>query len=468
MGQTVAQKLEVAARENPDKIVIVGPAGEMSWCELDARAGAVAQTLAEDGTKPGDRLAIAADTITDTVIGIVAGLKVGAAITPLNPRLSENDKGAVLDVLKTARVLEQMPPGEVLFPAVTLEAEMPSVILFTSGSTGAPKGVVLSQRALSAGMDLWLNAALQLRRDDIVISVLPLAHSYGLFGTLLSPLLLSATAVLVPRFSPKAVLSSIEQYKATVFSGVATMFRRMLDSGVLDKDGLSSLRFCTSGAAPCPWELAQEWREASGVRIVRGYGMSELFRPICFSPDDTMEIPESIGHAPEGVTVKLVDETGNPMDDDPEKVGELWIKSPACMTEYVDRPEDTAAVLEEGWFKTGDLARITQEGLVCIVGRKKEIILRGGYTIAAGEIEAALAAHPEIAEVAVIGMPDRELGEEIAAYVAFRPGCSVAEEDLANFCKRRLSSYKYPRIFRFVAELPKNATGKIDKTQLQR
>jgi len=467
MEQTVAQKLDAAARDYPDNIVIIGPAGQMSWRELDARAGAVAQWLDDEGTKPGDRLAIATDNITDTAIGIVAGLKLGAAITPLNPRLSEGDKRAVLDVLKSARVLERLPAGEAAFPAVAAEAEAPSIILFTSGSTGAPKGVVLSQRAVAAGMDLWINAALRLRRDDVVISVLPLAHSYGLFGTLLAPLLLGATAVLVPRFSPEAVLAAIERHRATIFPGVATMFRRILDSGALAGADLSRLRFCTSGAAPCPWELAQEWRKATGVRIVRGYGMSELFRPICFSPDDTLEIPESIGHAPDGVMLRLVGDDGEPLGDDPEAVGELWIKSPTCMTEYVDRPADTDAVLENGWFKTGDLARITREGLVCIVGRKKEIILRGGYTIAAGEIEAALVAHPDVAEAAVIAVPDRELGEEVCAYVAFRPGTSVAEAELVDFCKQRLSSYKYPRIFRFVAELPKNATGKIDKLQLR-
>lgn len=467
MGQTVAQKLDLAARENPHKIVLVGPEGEMSWRALDARAGAVALSLYEDGVAPGDRLAIATDNITENVIGILAGLKVGAAITPLNPRLSEDDKDAVLDVLKTARVLEHLPEGEAGFPSVAVAAETPSIILFTSGSTGAPKGVVLSQQAVSAGMDLWINAALKIRSDDVAISVLPLAHSYGLFGTLLSPLLLSATAVLVPRFSPEDVLAAIEKHRATIFSGVATMFRRILDSGLLENSDLSSLRFCTSGAAPCPWELAQEWRDATGVKIVRGYGMSELFRPICFSPDDTLEIPESIGHAPAAVSLRLVDDRDEPLGDDPNKVGELWIHSPTCMTEYVDRPEDTKAVLEDGWFKTGDLARITREGLVCIVGRKKEIILRGGYTIAAGEIESALVAHPKVAEAAVIAVPDRELGEEVCAYVAFRPNSTVAEEELVKFCKQRLSSYKYPRIFRFVAELPKNATGKIDKTLLK-
>jgi len=467
MDQTVAQKLDAAARENPDKIVLIGPGGEMSWRQLDARAGAVARSLADEGTRPGDRLAIAADNITDIAIGIIAGLKLGAAITPLNPRLSGGDRQAVLDVLKTARVIERLPPGEAAFPAVAVAPGTPSIILFTSGSTGAPKGVVLSQRALSAGMDFWVGAALQLRGDDAVISVLPLAHSYGLFGTFLAPLLLGATAILLPRFSPEEVLAAIEQHEATIFPGVATMFRRILDSGALAGADLSSLRYCMSGAAPCPWELAEEWRAATGVRIVRGYGMSELFRPICFSPDDTLEIPESIGHAPEGVTLRLVAENGDALGDDPEAVGELWIKSPTCMTEYVDRPEDTAAVLEDGWFKTGDLARITRDGLVCIVGRKKEIILRGGYTIAAGEIEAALEAHPDVAEAAVVGVPDRELGEEVCAFVAFRPGASVAEVDLADFCKQRLSSYKYPRIFHFVAELPKNATGKIDKMRLK-
>jgi long-chain acyl-CoA synthetase len=467
MDQTVAQKLDAAARDYPEKIVLIGPHGEMTWRELDARAGAVARSLSDKGTGPGDRLAIATDNITDSAIGIIAGLKLGAAITPLNPRLSEVDKQAVLDVLKTARVIEQLPPGEATFPAIAVESETPSIILFTSGSTGAPKGVVLSQRAVAAGMDIWVGAALQLRHDDVVISVLPLAHSYGLFGTFLAPLLLSARTVLVPRFSPEAVLTAIKQHEATIFCAVATMFRRILDSGEPTNAAWSGLRFCTSGAAPCPWELAQEWREATGVRIVRGYGMSELFRPICFSPDDTLEIPESIGHAPAGVTLRLVDEKGGALGNDPEAVGELWINSPTCMTEYVDRPEDTAAVLEDGWFKTGDLARITEDGLVCIVGRKKEIILRGGYTIAAGEVEAALVAHPDVAEAAVIAVPDRELGEEVCAYVAFRPGASVAEEDLVDFCKQRLSSYKYPRIFHFVADLPKNATGKIDKMQLK-
>ena len=466
MVQTVSQKLDAAARKFPSNEVLISPERAMSWGELDLRAGAVARSLVEKGLRPGDRLAITMEDIVDNVIGILAGLKVGAAIAPINPRLSANEKSTILKVLKTNQVLDELPTGNEEFLSLKVDDETPSIILFTSGSTGEPKGVVLSQRAVTAGMEVWIKFALQLRPSDGVISVLPLAHSYGLFGTLLAPLLLSATSILVPRVSPEDVIMSIEKNKATVFSGVATMFRRMLDSGLIKDADLSSLRFCTSGAAPCPWSLAEEWREATGIKIVRGYGMSELFRPICYSPDDSHEIPESIGRAPDNVKMRLVDEDENVIDRDPNSVGELWIHSPTCMTEYVDRPEDTKAVLEGGWFKTGDLARITNEGMVCIVGRKKEVILRGGYTIAAGEVEAVLVSHPNVAEAAVIAVPDRELGEEICAYVACRPGMTIDEEEMVEYCKDLLSSYKYPRKIYFVDELPKNTTGKIDKTQL--
>ena len=464
MAPTVAQRLDEAARSSPDKTVIAGPGGSLTWRQLDRRAGAVAAALVADGIRPGDRLAIAATDLTDMAVGILAGLKAGAAIAPINPRLAEGEKQDILRVLRTARVLDALPAGEADFPAVTVEAETPAIILFTSGSTGAPKGVVLSQRAVAAGMALWTGPALRIRPDDVAIAVLPLAHSYGLFGTLLAPLLVGATSVLVPRFTPEDVLGAIATYRATIFSGVATMFRRILDSGALAGADLSSLRFCTSGAAPCPWELAEDWRAATGVRIVRGYGMSELFRPICYSPDDTMEIPEAIGRAPEGVRLRIVDEAGRTLEGD--AVGELLIRSATCMTEYIDRAEETRAVMADGWFRTGDLARVTPEGLVCIVGRKKEIILRGGYTIAAGEVEAALAAHPDVAEAAVIAVPHRELGEEVCAYVALRPGAAADREALVDFCRQRLAAYKYPRIVHFVAELPKNRTGKIDKTRL--
>ena len=200
------------------------------------------------------------------------------------------------------------------------------------------------------------------------------------------------------------------------------------------------------------------------MRIVRGYGMSELFRPICYSPDDYVELHDAIGRAAEGVELKIMDDEGNKLYSGEQ--GELWIKSDSCMTEYVDNPEETALVLQEGWFKTGDLATINENGLVTILGRKKDVILRGGYTIAAGEVEAVLTSHPHVEEAAVIAMPSNDLGEEIGAYVVLEEGTKINDQILIEFCKQKMASYKYPRIIEFIKELPKGPTGKVEKGAL--
>ena len=206
-----------------------------------------------------------------------------------------------------------------------------------------------------------------------------------------------------------------------MFPGVATMFRRILDCPGLAGADLASLRYALSGAAPCPWELARQWREKTGTRIVRGYGMTELFRPISYRAAEPADLPDAIGRAVPGVDLRVVDDNGTALDSG--ETGELWIASPARMTGYLGRPGDTEAVFEGEWFRTGDLAILSPEGYVRIVGRKKDMILRGGYTVAPGEVEAVLMTHPEIAEAAVIGIPDDDLGEDVAAFVSLkRPG----------------------------------------------
>jgi len=463
-----AHRLDAAAREFADRVVLHRGDAALTWAGLDARARATARLISGLGVAPGGRIALALDDPLDMAIGLIAGLKAGLAVAPLNARLADADRAAILAELGAAPVLERVAGEDEAgdFDTVDPGPEAGAIILFTSGSTGRPKGVELSHRATDAGMDIWIDSALMLRPDDVVIASLPLAHSFGLFGGLLSPLLIGAQSVLVPRFSPEAVVEAIARHRATVFPGVATMFRRLLDSGLLDPARIGSLRCGVSGAAPCPWELAREWREATGTPIARGYGMSELFRPIAWSPADLEQAPDSIGRALAGVEIKVVDDDGRALP--PGETGELLIRTPSALTGYLNRPEETAAVLRDGWFLTGDLATIDAEGLVRIVGRKKEIILRGGYTIAAGEVEAALATHPDIAEVAVIGVPDRELGEDICAYVALKPGADLAPEALIAYGRERLSSHKYPRIVRLIDELPKGATGKIDKAQLAR
>ncbi|MEE2957220.1 MAG: AMP-binding protein [Pseudomonadota bacterium] len=464
MNSNIATRFEDAAKANPKKVVLVGPKNSFTWEELDLRAGGVALVLGEAGIGPGERVAVLFDDPVNTIVGVIGCLKKGCTVTPLHPRSTARERARILEVLKPAYFLENLTDAVEMYQPAVVNFNDPAIILFTSGSTGIPKGVVLSHQAVSVGLDMWIRSALNLAKEDIMISVLPPAHSYGLFGTILAPLLTGARSIILPRFDVALVLQAIESNQATIFSGVATMFRRILESGELQQSTLASLRYATSGAAPCPWDLAQKWYKSTGVRIVRGYGMSELFRPICYSPDDHVELPEAIGRAAEGVELKIMDEKGNKCNLGEE--GELWIKSDSCMTKYVDNPEETALVLQEGWFKTGDLAKINDNGWVTILGRKKDVILRGGYTIAAGEVEAVLTSHPHVEEAAVIAMPNNDLGEEIGAYVVLQEGTKTNAQTLIEFCKQKMAANKYPRIVKFIKELPKGPTGKVEKGAL--
>jgi long-chain acyl-CoA synthetase len=295
--------------------------------------------------------------------------------------------------------------------------------------------------------------------DDRVLVAVPLAHSLGLNGGLLAPLLSGATIRLVERFSPEAVFDAIRRDRVTVLPAVPTIFRRLLNSPALSAADFSSLRLAVSGAAPCPWELAMEWGEKTSTRIVRGYGMTELFRPISYRADDPADIPDAVGRAVPGVDIRL-DENG---DADSR---ELLIRSPAAMEGYLGDPEETRAVMVDRWFKTGDLAEVSQQGYVRIVGRKRERILRGGYSIFPQEIEAALLTHPAVAEAAVIGVSSEDLGEEVAAFVSLKPAAKITAEELLDHCKERLARYKYPRRITVVKEFPRGASGKVLKSEL--
>jgi long-chain acyl-CoA synthetase len=268
---------------------------------------------------------------------------------------------------------------------------------------------------------------------------------------------------LVERFTPEEIFHAIRRDRVTVFPGVATIFRRLLNSPAFPSAGFSSLRHVVSGAAPCPWALAVEWWEKTATRIVRGYGMTELFRPISYFADDPTDFPDAVGKPVPGVEIRIV-ESGETKARG--AAGELLIKSPAAMNGYLGDSEETESVLENGWFKTGDLANISPEGFVQIVGRKRERILRGGYSIFPQEVEAVLLSHPAVAEAAVVGVSSPELGEEVAAFVALKPTAHATAEELLDHCKQRLARFKYPRQVNILKELPKGPTGKILKSEL--
>ena len=452
--ENFAALLAAAARRRLERPALLWEDGALSWGALEARAGGAARRLARDGVGPGDVVALLLPNRWGFVAALWGGLALGATVAPLNPLLAGEERARILAHLAPRVVLEGAPPEDTAtFPAPA-PPSAPALILYTSGSTGQPKGVVLSHRALAAANESWAGPVMGLSEADRVLAALPLAHSFGLNGALLAPLLAGAAVVLQERFAPEEALRAIARLRVTVFPGVATMFSRLLESPALAGADVSSLRLAVSGAAPCPWPLAEAWRRATGVRIVRGYGSTELFRPISYLAAEPADLPDSVGRAVPGVTLRLVDD-------------ELWIRTPAAMDGYLRAPEDTATVLADGWFKTGDLATISPEGYVTIVGRKRELILRGGYSVVPAEVEAALLGHPAVAEAAVVGVAHAGLGEDVAAFVTLRPGAAAAPEALIAFCRERLAAYKYPRQVTIVEALPKSATGKILKAKLR-
>jgi long-chain acyl-CoA synthetase len=300
--------------------------------------------------------------------------------------------------------------------------------------------------------------------QDVVLGVLPFDHNYGMYGALLAPLLFGATVASVERFTPEAVFDAIRRHRVTIFPGVATMFRRLLNSPAFASADLSSLRLTVAGAAPCPWEVLKEWHARTGTRILRGYGMTEIPRPISYFLDDPADFPDVVGRAIPGVKIRVVDDAGRSLPYG--EVGEMWIKSPTAMDGYLDAPEETQAVSTDGWIETGDLASMSREGFIRIVGRKRERILRGGFSVFPQEVEAVLLSHPAVAEAAVIGVPSNDLGEEVNAFVTLKPTPETTAEELIDHCKEHLAHYKFPRRVTILDELPKGTTGKVLKAEL--
>jgi long-chain acyl-CoA synthetase len=451
----LAALLAEAARRRPDYPALIWDDGALSWRELEARAAGAARRLARQGVDAGDVVALLLPNTWGLAAALWGGLALGATVAPLNPLLAADERERTLGHLGPRVVIDAAPTDKTAEALPIADATAPGIVLYTSGSTGKPKGAVLSHAALAVANQSWAGPVMGLTPDDRVLAVLPLAHSFGLNGALLAPLLAGVTVVLQERFAPEETLRAIARHRVTVFPGVATMFARILESPALAAADLSSLRLAVSGAAPCPWTLARDWKQRTGVRIVRGYGMTELFRPISYLAADATDRPDSIGRAVPGVELRVVED-------------ELWIRSPAAMDGYLRAPEETAAVLADGgWFRTGDLASISDDGYVSIVGRKRELILRGGYSVVPGEVEAALLGHPAVAEAAVIGVAHPELGEEVAAFVTLRPGARAEAPELIAFCRERLAGYKYPRRVTVLDEMPRSATGKILKAKLR-
>jgi long-chain acyl-CoA synthetase len=463
VAQNFASLIDAAVQHAPEQIAVVDGATRLSYGDLARRAQGVARWLADRGLRSGDRLALALPNSAAFVAALYGAFRAGVTVTPLNPQLTADERMRIVEDFAPAVVIEA-PVEATVEPMPAVDTDAAALVLYTSGSTGRPKGAVLSHRALIAANRAWAGPMLALAPADRVLAVLPLSHSYGVNGALLAPLITGATVIVLERFAPERVIAAVRAHRVTVFPGVATMFRRLLDAPSFAREDVASLRFAVSGAAPCPWPLAEEWRARTDRRILRGYGMTEMFRPISYLANDPRDYPDSIGSPVPGVEIRVIDDAGD--DVSRGEPGELLIRSEASMDGYLAQPEETAAAFVDGWFRTGDLVRVSSEGFVSVVGRKKDLILRGGYSVYPPEVEAALAAHPSVAEAAVVGVPHAELGEEVAAFVTLRAGASVTPDDLIAWCKKRVAGYKCPRRVTVLRELPKSATGKVVKSRL--
>ena len=340
-----------------------------------------------------------------------------------------------------------------------------AVILYTSGTTGKPKGAELTHSNLAINADVS-KALFSLDHEDVVLGALPLFHAFGQTCALNAAVSAGAALALIPRFGPDKALATIEHDGVTVFEGVPTMFSALLHYPDRDEFDVSTLRVCVSGGAALPVEVLRGFEETFGCIILEGYGLSETSPVACFNHPDRERKPGSIGTPIEGVEMRLVDDQRE--EAAAGEAGEIAIRGHNVMKGYWNRPEATAEAIDsDGWFYSGDIARVDEEGCYFIVDRKKELIIRGGYNVYPREIEEVLYEHPAVREAAVIGVPHAELGEEVGAAVALKPDADVTESDVRDYVKANVAAYKYPRHVWFVEELPKGPTGKILKRAIE-
>jgi malonyl-CoA/methylmalonyl-CoA synthetase len=432
-----------------------------TYRELDRWTAEVAGAFA--GAR---RVAVWARPRVETVVAVVAGLRAGVPVVPLNPKAGEREVAHILGDSEPDLVLDESLPVSSGVELAPVSPAAPALIVYTSGTTGPPKGVVLSHGAIASNLDA-LAAAWQWTADDTVAHGLPLFHVHGLILGMLGPLRLGGTAFHIGRFSPGAVAAALRS-SATVLFGVPTMYHRLAEAASTDTSVASALagaRLLVSGSAALPVVDHERIARATGQRVVERYGMTETLMN-CAVRADGDRVPGTVGPPLPGVDVRLVDDEGNDLHAAGE-VGEIFVRGPNLFLEYLNRPDATAEAMRDGWFRTGDVATWTGDGAIKIVGRRAtDLIKSGGYKIGAGEIENVLLDHPAVAEAAVTGAPDADLGERVVAWIVAAPGAVPDKDELAEWVATQLSPHKRPREIHVLDALPRNAMGKVLKNAL--
>jgi long-chain acyl-CoA synthetase len=476
----LADLLTHSAEAHPDRPAIKLDDRVLTYAELDAAAARVAGLLRAKGVEPGDRVGVMLPNVPYFAACYYGALRAGAAVVPMNVLLKEREVAFYLGDSE-AKVLfawhqfadaahagaEQadtecllVEPGEFEMLVARCDpyagvqardAEDTAVILYTSGTTGTPKGAELTQDNLLRNVEASVRL-FGVDADTVTLGALPFFHAFGQTCALNATIAMAGCLTLLPRFDPGRALEIIARDRVTLFEGVPTMYAAMLQQAAAAD--ASTLQVCVSGGAAMPVEVMRAFEERFGCQVLEGYGLSETSPLASFNRRDRERKPGSIGLPIEGVELRIDD-------------GELLIRGHNVMKGYWRRPEATADAIDaDGWFRSGDIARVDDDGYFYIVDRKKELVIRGGFNIYPREIEEVIYEHPAVAEAAVIGVPHETLGEEVGAAVALKAGADATPDELRDFVKQRVAAYKYPRHVWLVDALPKGPTGKILKREI--
>ncbi|SDS55257.1 long-chain acyl-CoA synthetase [Nocardioides scoriae] len=493
---SVASILAESARRVPEKVAVVEGGTRTTYEELWRQARAVAAALASHGLGPGSRVALLAPNVTDFVRSYYGILAAGGVVVPVPTLLNADEASYLVGASGAAAVLHHASYAEQAgaaaaaagIPALdvaglgeghepvashaTREADDPAVIFYTSGTTGRPKGAVLTHLNLVLNATTNAYDANPIRRDDVVMGCLPLFHTFGQSVSMNSSFRVGATLLLQPRFEPAAALQLMLDESASLFFGVPTMFIQLLGAarGRTERsEPLPRPRECVSGGASLPVAVLEDFEKTFDTRIFEGYGLSET------SPTASVNQPWSgtragtVGHPIWGVDVEIADEHAQdavhllPRDE----LGEIVVRGHNVFAGYLDDPEATSRAIVDGWFRTGDIGRRDADGFIWIVDRTKDLVIRGGFNVYPREVEEVLVRHPDVAQVAVIGLPDAEHGEEVCAVVVPVEGAEVVPSEVVAWARERLAGHKYPRVVQVVDELPVGPTHKVLKRQLR-
>jgi len=494
VGANLADLVRDAAAVRPDHQALVGGGGSLTWAQVDDAVDAAAGGLQALGLHRGDRVALVMGNVPEFVAAYFGMLRTNLVAVPANTAstaseirwlLSDSGAGAVVfdrgGAAAVRAVAAEMPdlrrvvvgapaPGETPFGSFSgaprladTEDEDLAVLLFTSGTSGRPKGAMLSHGALLASVEqVHALPHPAVTPDDVVLLVLPLSHVYALNGTLAAVARAAATAVLVERFDPVETLEVIRREQVTNVPGAPPMYVAWSAEPGL-ADAFASVRLLLTGAAPIPTAVVEQVRTATGLPVFEGYGLTEAAPGVTSTLVGGVAKPGSIGRPLPGVEVRLLDEDGEPAEEgDP---GEIWVRGPNLFSGYW--PDGSGGPDDDGWFATGDVAYEDDEGDLVLVDRRKELIIVSGFNVYPREVEDVLLGQDGVAEVAVVGVPHPYTGEAVKAYVVEQPGAHVAPSDVAEFAAIRLARFKCPTIVEIVDRLPHSAVGKVAKGRLR-